>query len=211
MDTAITDHLLSTTRAVRRRLDLDRPVAREIILECLRLALQAPTGSNKQSWRWLVLDDPAVRAQVADLYARNTGPVLDQRYALSPDAQTTRVYDSARYLVEVLARVPVLVVPCVQGRLDEPGSTYPAAFYGSIFPAIWSFQLALRSRGLGSVLTTPFHGEYEQQYTEILHLPHDMTPIAMVPVAYTVGDEFKPAERTPIESIARWNRWSEPS
>ena len=209
MDTAITDHLLATTRAVRRRLDLNRPVARETVLECLRLAVQAPTGSNKQAWRWLVLDDPAVRAHVADVYARNTLPVLDQRYSQLPDAQTRRVYDSARYLATVLGRVPVLVVPCVQGRLDEPGATYPAAFYGSIFPAIWSFQLALRSRGLGSVLTTPFHGEFEQRYAEILHLPADMTPIAMVPVAYTVGGDFQPAERPPIETITRWNRWTE--
>ena len=209
MDIAVTDHLLSTTRAVRRRLDLERPVEREVILGCLRLAVQAPTGGNNQAWRWLVLDDPEVRAQVADLYARHTLPVIEGRYPRLQDPQTRRVYDSARYLAEVLPRVPALVVPCVQGRFDGFNAAHPAAFYGSIFPAIWSLQLALRSRGMGSVLTTPFEGEIERQYAEILHLPDTMTPIALVPVAYTIGEEFKPAQRPPIETITRWNRWSE--
>ncbi|GAA4383000.1 nitroreductase family protein [Actinomadura verrucosospora] len=209
MDIAATDHLLSTTRAVRRRLDLERPVEREVILECLRLAVQAPTGGNKQAWRWLVVDDPAVRADVADLYAHRTLETIDRQYPRIRDPQTRRVYDSARYLATVMARVPVLIVPCVRGRLDGPGAANAAAFYGSIFPAIWSLQLALRSRRMGSVLTTPFVGEDERRYTEILGLPDTMTPIALLPVAYTIGDEFRPAERPPIETITRWNRWTD--
>ncbi|RJO75125.1 nitroreductase [Nocardia panacis] len=209
MDTAATDHLLATTRAVRRRLDLERPVERAVILECLRLAVQAPTGGNQQSWRWLVVDDPHVRADIAKLYARYTLPLVERRYPRLRDPQTKRVYEGARYLAQVLARVPVLVVPCVEGRLDGPHAPDPAAFYGSIFPAIWSLQLALRSRGLGSVLTTPFEAEFEREYTAILGLPDSMTPIALLPVAYTVGTQFKPARRPPVETITRWNRWTE--
>ncbi|MDL4775255.1 MULTISPECIES: nitroreductase family protein [Thermomonosporaceae] len=209
MDTAVTDQLLSTTRAVRRRLDLERPVEHDVILECLRLAVQAPTGGNQQAWRWLVVDDPEVRAGVADIYARRTLATIDRRYPHIQDPQTRRVHDSARYLATVLAKVPVLIVPCVQGRIDEPRSGHPAAFYGSIFPAIWNLQLALRSRRMGSVLTTPFVGSDERRYTEILQLPDTMTPVALLPVAYTIGDEFKPAERPPIETITRWNRWTD--
>ncbi|WP_327152021.1 nitroreductase family protein [Nocardia sp. NBC_01329] len=209
MDISITDQLLSTTRAVRRRLDLERPVEREVVLECLRLAVQAPTAGNQQSWRWLVLDEPDVRAKVADLYTRRTLPVIERRYPRLNNPQTKRVYDSARYLATVLPRVPVLIVPCVAGRPEGPPVTHPAAFYGSIFPAIWNLQLALRSRGLGSVLTTPFETEVERQYADILQLPRTMTPIALIPVAYTIGDQFKPAERPPIETITRWNHWSD--
>ncbi|WP_131737964.1 nitroreductase family protein [Actinomadura roseirufa] len=209
MDIAVTDHLLSTTRAVRRRLDLERPVGRDVILDCLRLAVQAPTGGNKQAWRWLVVDDPGVRADVAEIYGRRTLAVIDRRYPHLKDPQTRRVYEGARYLATVLARVPVLIVPCVQGRPDDPGAPHPAAFYGSIFPAIWSLQLALRSRRMGSVLTTPFTGEDERRYAEILRLPATMTPVALLPVAYTIGDEFKPARRPPIETITRWNGWTD--
>ncbi|GAA3942420.1 nitroreductase family protein [Actinomadura viridis] len=209
MDITATDRLLSTTRAVRRRLDLERPVGREVILECLRLAVQAPTGGNSQAWRWLVVDDPEVRAAVADLYTPRTLAIIDRRYPHIRDPQTRRVYDSARYLATVLARVPVLIVPCVEGRPDDPGAAPPAAFYGSIFPAIWNLQLALRSRRMGSVLTTPFTGGDERRYAEVLKLPGTMTPIALLPVAYTIGDEFKPAARPPIETITRWNHWTE--
>ncbi|MFC4048077.1 nitroreductase family protein [Actinomadura syzygii] len=209
MDTAVTDRLLSTTRAVRRRLDLGRPVEREVILDCLRLAVQAPTGGNKQAWRWLVVDDPEVRAAVAGVYARRTLAIIDRRYPHIQDAQTRRVYDGARYLATVLAQVPVLIVPCVEGRPDAPGAAHPSAFYGSIFPAVWSLQLALRSRRMGSVLTTPFVEEDERLYTEALRLPDTMTPIALLPVAYTIGDEFKPADRPPVETITRWNRWTD--
>lgn len=122
MDISITDQLLSTTRAVRRRLDLERPVEREVVLECLRLAVQAPTAGNQQSWRWLVLDEPDVRAKVADLYTRRTLPVIERRYPRLNNPQTKRVYDSARYLATVLPRVPVLIVPCVAGRPEGPPS-----------------------------------------------------------------------------------------
>ncbi|WGX96930.1 nitroreductase family protein [Nocardioides sp. L-11A] len=207
MDTTVTDELLSTTRAVRRRLDLERPVGREVILDCLRLAIQAPTGGNKQNWRWIVVDDPAVRGRIAETYAAHTLPVIERRYD-ALDEQTKRVYDSARHLTEILHRVPVLVVPCVSGRPDAPDAPPAAAYYGSIFPAIWSFQLALRSRRMGSVLTTPFVGGLEARYAEILRLPSTVTPIALLPVAYTVGDRFKSAARKPVETVTHWNGWA---
>lgn len=209
MDVAGADHLLATTRAVRRRLDLDRPVGRETVLDCIRVAVQAPTASNTQTWRWLAIDDPDTRRQLADLFAEVTVPKIERRRATNRDPQTARVYDSALYLTQILDRVPVLVVPCVVGRPDGPKAMPAAAFYGSIFPAVWSFQLALRARGLGSVLTTPFAGELDQQYRSILDLPATMTPVAMLPVAYTIGVDFKPAKRPPVETITRWNRWSD--
>jgi len=209
MDVSVTDELLSTTRAVRRRLDLARPVERDVILDCLRLAIQAPTGGNKQSWRWIVIDDPAMRSRIAETYASHTLRLIDRRYDAIEDAQTRRVYDSARYLTEILEQVPVLVVPCVEGRPDDVTAPPPAAYYGSIFPAIWSFQLALRSRAMGSVLTTPFVGKLEQQYAEILGIPQTIMPIALLPVAYTVGSQFKPAARKPVESVTYWNGWAQ--
>ena len=209
MSTAQTDHLLSTTRAVRRRLDLQRPVERSAILECLQLAIQAPTASNMQSWRWLVIDDPDIRADVAELFASGTAPRIERRREHTNDPQTRRIYDSALYLTTILSRVPVLIVPCVDGRLDGPRALDPAVFYGSIFPAIWSLQLALRSRGLGSVMTTPFLGDQEALYMKVLRIPPAVTPIALLPVAYTIGDEFKPAKRPPVETVTWWNRWSE--
>lgn len=208
MDITVTDELLTTTRAVRRRLDLERPVRRDVVLDCLRVAIQAPTGANKQNWRWVVVDDPDVRASIAKTYAGHTLRVIERSYD-TLDEQSKRVYDSARYLTGVLDRVPVLVIPCVSGRPDAPDAPPAAAYYGSIFPAIWSFQLALRSRGMGSVLTTPFVGRLEAEYAEILRLPATITPIALLPVAYTVGDKFKPAARRPIESVTHWNGWQE--
>src|SRR4030095_14256091 len=153
---AETDRLLSTTRAVRKRLDLTRPVERNVILDCIRLSQQAPTGSNSQSWRWVVVSDAAKRAELARLYREIGDQYLEIARSSIPagEAQTQRVYDSAFWLKDHLHEVPVHVIPCVIGRLPESapfGMT--ASVFGSIFPAVWSFQLALRSRGLGSALT----------------------------------------------------------
>ncbi|MGC0417708.1 nitroreductase family protein [Embleya sp. AB8] len=209
LNIAATDYLLTTTRAVRRRLDLERPVEREVIVECLGLAVQAPTASNRQMWRWLVVDDPDVRAGIADLYAQENVPRIERRRRRIEDPQTRRVFDSAMHLARVLERVPVLIVAWVDELPDGPGATPPAAFYGSIFPAIWSLQLALRSRALGSALTTPFGGSLEPRYRELLGLPDTGTPIALLPVAHTIGDDFRPARRPPVEEVTRWNRWTD--
>jgi len=208
-DIPMTNELLATTRAVRKRLDLTRPVPREVILECLELAVQAPTGGNSQTWRWVVVDDAGKRRQLADLYRRLDTILADQKAkaADAGQAQTERVYSSAIWLAERLEQVPVFVVPCVEGRISADASPpVQASFYGSIFPAIWSFQLALRARGLGSVLTT-LHLAQEAEVAQILGLPDNVQQVAMLPVAYTVGTDFKRAVRPPVSMITHWNEW----
>ena len=156
-----TDRLLTTTRAVRKRLDLERPVPREVVLDALRVAIQAPTGGNSQRWRWVVVDDPEVRASLAALYRKRAEPYMN-----APGVQPSRVLDSSRYLTQHMHEVPVLVIPCILDRLPANASNEAiAGFYGSILPAVWSFQLALHSRGLGSVFTT-LHLAYERDASE---------------------------------------------
>ena len=206
-DTAMTDALLSTTRAVRKRLDLERPVPRAIIDECLELAVQAPTGSNSQTWRWVVVDDAGKRQALADLYRKGAQPYLAGASEQAGDAQTQRVFDSAMYLMDRLQDVPVHVIPCIAGRpaADTP-VTWLGGLFGSIFPAVWSFQLALRSRGLGSTLTT-LHLQEEAAAAELLGIPEDVMQVALLPVAYTKGTDFKPARRPPVANITHWNEW----
>ena len=206
LDLAQTDALLSTTRSVRRRLDLERPVPREVILECLELAVQAPTGGNAQGWRWLVVDDPATRASLAELYGRTGRDYLGSYRSGELTTQTARVLDSADHLLDVLADVPVLVIPCIKGRLTGTSMFEASSLLGSIIPAIWSFQLALRSRGLGSTYTT-LHLAHEREAAELLGIPDGVSQVALLPVAYTVGTDFRPAARGPIEHITHWNRW----
>ncbi len=200
------DWLLSTTRAVRKRLDLDRPVEPEVILQCLRLAVQAPTGSNSQTWRWVVVTDPATRARIGEFYRSGGEAYLKAQSGRPADAQAIRVRESAAYLMQVIDRVPVLVIPCLQGRIR--GVEQAAGFFGSIHPAIWSFALALRSRGLGSVWTT-FHLAHEQETAELLDIPEGVTQAALLPVAYTIGTDFRPAKRRPVQEITFWNRWGD--
>ena len=208
-DLSVTDQLLSTTRAVRRRLDLSRPVEREVVLDCIRLSQQAPTGSNSQGWRWLVVEDAQKRAALAQLYEEGASNYLAQaREQLSDeDRQTRRVYDSALWLVQHLAEVPLYVIPCIEARLPEGASNFAAAsLYGSIFPAVWSFQLALRSRGLGSTLTT-LHLFREREAAALLGIPDGVSQVALLPVAYTRGTDFAPASRPPARDITFWNAW----
>jgi len=209
-DLAMTDELLATTRAVRKRLDLDRKVPREVIIECLQLAVQAPTGSNSQGWRWVVVDDAKKKQALADLYRKGGETYLKSAGAQAAEAgnkQTQRVYDSAMYLIDILHKVPLHVIPCLEGR--PPAGAPPAmlaGYFGSIFPAVWSFQLALRSRGLGSVLTT-LHLIHEKEAAQVLGIPDDVVQVALLPVAYTKGTDFKRAERPPVSGITHWNSW----
>jgi nitroreductase len=205
-DTAETDRLLSTTRAVRKRLDLTRPVPREVILECLQVATQAPTGGNAQMWRWIVVDDPEVRAGLAALYKQRADGYFAMHRANLGDAPH-KILDSSEYLNEHLHEVPVLVVPCLLARLSERPSTEEAAgAYGTILPAVWSFMLALRSRGLGSAYTT-LHLANEREAAELLGIPDSVTQVALIPVAYTIGTDFKPGTRKPIEDVTYFNGW----
>ena len=209
-DLAETDRLLSTTRAVRKRLDLARPVERAVLLDCIRLSQQAPTGSNGQTWRWVVVTDAGMRSELARLY-RETGQVylkMARDNLAAGDAQTKRVYDSAFWLMDHLQEVPVHVIPCVVGRLPENAPHgLVASTYGSIFPAVWSFQLALRSRGLGSTLTT-LHLFRETEAAKLLGIPEGVSQVALLPVAYTKGGDFKVAKRPAPETITSFDHWN---
>ena len=206
-DLATVDRLLGTTRAVRRRLDPSRPVPRGLVLDCLRLSQQAPTASNQQTWRWIVVDEAAKRRELGALYAQGIPAIRASEPTAVRDAQTRRVYEGALWLAEHLGEMPVIAIPCVVGRLpaDAP-LVIAASVFGSIYQAVWSFQLALRSRGLGSVFTT-MHLLFEDQARKLLGLPDDVMQAALLPVAYTKGGDFKPAARPPVETIVRWNGW----
>lgn len=205
-DIAETDRLLSTTRAVRRRLDLARPVEREVLLDCLRLATQAPTGGNRQGWHFVVVTDPAKRLRLAELYREAGLGYLRNQAEHAEDPQVRKVYGGAVYLAEVLENVPVHVIPCIEGRADGANNGTAAGFYGSIIPAVWSFMLAARSRGLGTVWTT-LHLRYEQEAADLLGIPPTFSQVALIPVAYTTGGDFKPAKRPPVEEVTYWDAW----
>jgi nitroreductase len=201
LDRETVDHLLSTTRAVRKRLDLTRPVPPDVIEECLRLAIQAPTGSNRQGWHWLVVTDADKRAALAEMYRAGFGPYMDR--ARHGSEGLTRVGESALWLAERLQHVPVHVIPCIE---DYTKGSAHAGVWASIYPAVWSFQLALRSRGLGSVLTT-LHLPHANEAAELLGIPDGVLQAGLVPVAYYTGDDFKPARRRPVEEVTSWNAW----
>lgn len=201
------DGLLSTTRAVRKRLDLDRGVSDDVLLECIALSQQAPTGSNMQNWRWVIVRDPDKKLAIADAYRSFGRDYLAAGAEQAGDDQTKRVLTSAVYLADNLERVPVHVIPCVRGQMPQTaGVAEWSGMMGSIYPAVWSFQLALRSRGLGSCLTT-LHLAQAGQISKLLELPDDVMQIALLPVAHTLGTEFKPAARRPPEHITHVDTW----
>ena len=209
------DDVLTSTRAVRKRLDFDRPVPRELIEECLEIALQAPSGSNTQGWHWVMVTDAAKKQALADIYAKNFAVYAkagrssafeegDLRYE-----QSEKVTQSAMYLTENFHRVPVIMVPCITGNLDKVPTFVGASAWGSLLPAVWSFMLAARERSLGTAWTTihlMFDGEREA--AEILGIPYgEVTQAGMFPVAYTVGTDFQPAKRMPLDPILHWDQW----
>jgi nitroreductase len=207
------DELLTTTRSVRRRLDLSRPVERDVVEECLRMAFQAPTGQNHQNWGWVVVDNPAIRREMAELY--RAGQVDHAQRARSPrepvverTAAADRMAGSVFYLLEHMHEVPVLLVPTVARSYDERTSFGVASTWGSILPAVWSFMLALRSRGLGSAWTT-LHLYREAEMATLLGIPSDQVQVGLFPVAYTLGTDFRPADRAASEERIFWNRWSD--
>ena len=209
---AVLDHLLTTTRSVRKRLDLTRPVEREVIEQCLEIAAQAPSGSNRQGWHFVVVTDSEKKLRIAELYRQawygynatrsvGTGPDLT-----AAEKQMQRVISSARYLADHMQDVPVLVIPCIEGRADDPTPASQAGLYGSILPAAWSLMMALRARGLGSAWTT-LHLQNERAVAELLGIPDDITQAALLPVAYFKGDDFRPATRKPMRDRTYWNNW----
>ena len=181
-----------------------------MLLECLQLAVQAPTGSNRQSWRWMVVRDPEKKEALAEMYRRAGGAYLaEAAKTIEPGTQMGRVMDSANYLAQHLGQVPVLVIPMIIGRLDDDTTNSAAGMFGSIIPAMWSFQLALRSRGLGSCYTT-IHLGLEQEAADLLGIPGHMTQAGLLPVAYTRGTDFKPAQRPPVEEITYLDTYKNP-
>jgi len=209
-DLAQTDALLSTTRAVRKRLDLEREVPDDVLLECLQLAVQAPTGSNQQGWRWMVVRDADKKAALAELYREAGGEYLaSAAEAADGGTQQGRVIDSANFLAQNLDKVPVLLIPLIIGRLPDNSANAAAGLMGSIMPAMWSFQLALRSRGLGSCLTTLHLGK-EAEAAELLGIPDHMTQAGLLPVAYTKGTDFKAAKRDDVAEITYLDTYKNP-
>jgi nitroreductase len=199
------DELLSTTRAVRRRLDLERPVEREVLEECLQLAQQAPTASYSQNWHFVVVTDADKRAALGELWRQVAYPYLER--GGPREGRMKRVGDAVVHLAEHIHEVPVHVIPCVQGRYEGKPHPLVAAMFGSIVPAAWSFMLAARARGLGSVWTT-FHLLHEREAAEILGIPYDdVTQVALIPVAYTIGTEFKPGARKALDTMVHWDSW----
>ena len=209
-----TDHLLTTTRAVRKRLDLTRSVPRELILDCVRISTQGPAGGNYQKWRWVIVDDPERKAVIADAYQRSYAPyIAAQKKAVEKAgnaASSNPIIDSSTHLAEVLAEVPVLAIPCALGAPEDAGDKggSQAGWWGSVIPSVWSYCLAARSRGLGTVWTT-LHLPYEHEVGEALGIPDTVTQLACIPTAYYTGDDFKPASRKPAESVTYWNGWKQ--
>ncbi len=213
MDLTIVDKLLTTTRSVRKRLDFTRPVESEIIEQCLNIAIQAPTGSNRQHWHFVVVAEAEKRAKIAEYYKASFQQYrpdpIDPAALTSTDpqeAQTARVIDSATYLAENMHQVPILIIPCIEGRPQEPEPFSQAGMYGSILPATWSLMLALRARGLGSAWTT-LHLRYEKEIATLLNIPDEISQTALLPIAYYTGTDFKPAKRQPAEQFTYWDTW----
>jgi nitroreductase len=213
------DELLTTTRAVRKRLDFDRPVERQVLEECMDVALQAPSGSNAQGWQFVFVTDPDKRSRIADLYRQAFAGYAQSpmsaaaQHADDPAMADTqaRVMSSAQYLADNLQRAPVFFIPCSSGRIDQlsgdGANLAQASTFGSIIPAAWSFMLAARARGLGTCWTT-LHLMHERATAEILGIPYEqVTQVALIPVAYTRGTDFKRAPRKPMDDVIHFDTW----
>ncbi|CAN5747226.1 nitroreductase family protein [soil metagenome] len=208
------DDVLTTTRSVRKRLDFDRPVEREIVEQCFEIALQAPTGSNRQGWQFVIVEDDRLKRSIAEIYAANFRQYAAMRPARYEEGDTrlqrqAAVVDSATYLAENFHRAPLMMIPCIEGRLDNVDVVAGASTWGSLLPAVWSFMLALRERGLGSSWTT-LHllNDGERQVADLLGIPFDRySQGGLFPIAYTRGTDFKPAPRQPLSEVLHWGRW----
>jgi nitroreductase len=208
------DQVLTTTRAVRKRLDFSKPVEREVIEECLAAAQQAPNGGNLQSWGFVVITDRAKRAALANLYRRGYDTFVSSPIAAAmgygqpnPTSAQRRVIAPIDYLVENLAQAPVHVIPCIAPRAEGLPAALQHAIYGSIMPAAWSFMLAARARGLGTCWTI-FHLYHEEEAANLLGVPYgDVMQVTLIPVARTLGREFRPGSRRPVQAMTHWETW----
>lgn len=209
----IVDHLLTTTRTVRKRLDLTRPVDPKIIEQAIDIALQAPTGSNRQGWHFIIVTDPEKKKILADLYRKSAdvyfkNPQPDYKPDDPRATQGKRVADSARYLYQHLHEVPAIAFAGIEGRFEKEPASVQASAYGSILPSAWSFMLALRARGVGSAWTT-LALRHEKEIAKTLGMPDNITLAVMLPIAYYKGTDFKPAQRLPARDRTHWNTWGQ--
>jgi nitroreductase len=225
IDLVSVDHVLMTTRAVRKRFDLARPVGREVIERCIEIAVQAPTAVYSQTWHFIVMTDATQRAAVAEIYRRageglRSGafpptPYISGLLATSPDdkrfSQQQKMFSAGLELMKHLPEVPVLILACAEGRVEHAGPGAQALLYGSIFPAVWSLMLAFRARGIGSVMTTLHIEHFEREMARVLELPAGVTQAALLAAGYFTGSDFKPAKRAPVRSCIHWDRWPQGS
>ncbi len=212
------DELLTTTRSVRKRLDFSRPVEAELLRECLEIAVQAPTGGNRQHWHFVMVTDRQQINALGKIYQKGWTIYVQEQASMAEAAQSkrmsseriatlARVADSASYLAEHMPEVPAMLIPCGFGRIDNIPSSQQAGYWGSLLPAAWSFMLAARARGLGTCWTT-IHLYFEQEAAQVLGMPYEkITQAALIPVAHTLGTEFKPGSRVPLDDIVHWDRW----
>jgi nitroreductase len=206
------DDLLTTTRAVRKRLDLDRPVPMTVIRECLEIALQAPSAGNTQGWHWLVVTDPDKRKAIGAIYQRacrayeESAWYAGKLYADDPERAPVqrRIGQSASYLGQIMGDIPVHVIGCL--TVPELPKGNQAGLWASLLPAAWSFMLAARARGLGTAWTS-MHLQYEREVAELLGLPEDIRQGVLIPTAYYTGQTFKPANRQPLDEVLHVDSW----
>jgi len=225
IDLVSVDHVLMTTRAVRKRLDLARPVAREVIERCIEIAIQAPTALYGETWHFIVITEATQRAAVADIYRRAGEGIRSGAFSLDPytsglratstdDKRFTaqqKMFSAGLELMKHLPEVPVLILACTEGRVENEGPGAQAPLYGSIFPAVWSLMLAFRARGIGSLITTLHIEHFEQDMARVLKIPAHVTQAALLAAGYFTGSDFKPAKRAPLHSCIHWDRWPQGS
>ena len=203
------DEVLTTTRSVRKRLDINKPVPREVLEEALDIALQAPNGSNQNVWRWVIVDDPGLKAKIADYYVKSmehfTAASKDYAEQMLKLPRADKVLESSMYLPEILAKVPAMIIPLMPGRPEKQHIVMQANMWGSILPAVWSLFLALRERGIGCAWTTVSLLR-EKEVDELLNIPYEKySQVGLFPVAYTKGTDFKKAWRKPAKEILTYN------
>jgi nitroreductase len=203
------DRLLTTTKQVRKRLDLSRAVPNDVLLECIDVANHAPMGGNLERNRWMIIDDQGKKDRIGEVFAAVGRPYLAANLELQPDERTQRVVDSAMFLVDHLADVPSLVLSMRLDRPDFGPGASAAGYFGSVVPGVWSFQLAARARGIGSAWTT-FHLEHEMEISELLGIPPSVTQVCLLPVAFYTGESFSPAPRRPAGDVTYLNEWKQP-
>ncbi len=221
IDLASVDHVLNTTRSVRLRIDLEREVPRHVIEECLEIALQAPTGANTQTWRFIVVTDPEKKAGIADAYLRGAEKYVADGTGLSrtgvsanrefsgDDLRTSQkegVMASASHLMEHLHEVPAMIIPCIESRFENEDVFVQASMYGSILPATWSLMMALRARRIASAWTS-LHLIYEEDVRDLLGMPENVTQTALLPIGYLTGGDLHKAKRLPLSEVGYWDSW----